>query len=176
MKNINILIILGLFVLLAGTTQPAQAVLMMSWVPSVHSVRTSGASNPSEGQIIDSAAQLNAVAGKFEGLLNAYSVNGKQNIEKQISATVDDLSSSLNEFNAVLNEVYPDLTEEEQLVIVNAYSLLEVYFVDLVAKANSVFDKNLFWIEYGEPLNDTNESSSPDPDRHIVQFKSGLED
>ena len=167
MKKTNMLVILGLFVFLIGVVQPVYA---DSWDynnrPILFYI---------EFGLTNHAAHLNAAISKFEGTLHAYSVSQNQNVEKQLFTAANDLSSSLNEFNAVLSEVYPDLTEEEQLVIVNVYSSLEVYFVDLVAKANLVFDKNLFWIEYGEPLNNTNESSSPDPDRHIVQFKSGLE-
>jgi len=162
MKKINILIILGLFVLLVGFAQPVYADLW-DWN-----------NNPETfGKYL---AQLNAATSKFEGLLQAYSVNKKQNTEKLLLTATNDLSASLNEFNAVLSEVYPDLTEEEQLAVEEAYSSIEVYFVDLVAKANFVFDKNLFWIEYGEPLNETSKSSDPEPARHIVTFKSGLED
>ena len=163
MKKTNILIVLGLLILLFGTAQPAYAGLAASWIPSVNSYHTGSSGLPG---VIDVVAQLNAATSKFEGLLNAYTsplrctCNGEQNIENQLLTAANDLSSSLDEFNTVLSEIYPDLTEEEQLAIDNAYSSLEVYFEDLFAKANSVFDKELFWIEYGEPLDKTSNSTT----------------
>src|SRR3990172_3622116 len=164
MKKNNILIIFGFFVLLFGAAQPTYA--------GIDSVQTFGlVLGPGQIKIIRPVAQLNAAASKFEGLLSATIATARaeasgsakldfNGLEKQLFTAANDLSASLNEFNTVLSEIYPDLTEEEQLAIDNAYSSLEVYFVDLVAKANSVFDKELFWIEYGEPLNKTSNSTT----------------
>jgi len=141
MKKINILIVLGLFVLLVGAAQPVQA----AGLRINHGVQEllTQVQKPIGSVIV---AQLNATASKFEGLLNAYSVNGKQNTEKQLFTAASDLSVSLNELNAVLSEVYPDLTEEEQLAVVEAYSSLGLYFEDLVAKTNLVFGREVLQI------------------------------
>ncbi|OGD67927.1 hypothetical protein A3F08_03525 [Candidatus Berkelbacteria bacterium RIFCSPHIGHO2_12_FULL_36_9] len=132
----------ALAVLLVGLVQPVQASF------NIQGLAQQAFVGPDQIKMASPVAQLNAAASKFEGLLDAYSVNGKQNTEKQLFTAASDLSTSLNEFNAVLSEVYPDLTEEEQLVIEEAYSQIGVYLEQLAAKANSVFGREVFRIEY----------------------------
>ena len=130
MKKINILIVLGLLILLFGMAQPVHAAN-----PGVLWAGSRGAASP---EITRGMAQLNSAISKFEGLLNAYSVNQDQNIEEQLLAASNDLSDSLEEFNSALAEVYPTLTEEQEPDVVEAYSSLRSYLEDLATKANLI--------------------------------------
>ncbi|MBI4295005.1 MAG: hypothetical protein HY669_02430 [Chloroflexi bacterium] len=163
MKKIHILIVLGLLILLFGTVQPAQAALTAHWAPSVSTVSSTGGGKPDSDPFMQAVAQLDAAASKFEGFLNAFSVNQKQNMEEQLLASEDDLSASLNEFNAVLSEVYPDLTEEEQLAVEEAYSLLGLYLEDLAARTNLVVGREVFQIEYNYKIFDIIDAISIGP-------------
>ncbi len=139
MKKLNILIILGLFVLFIDVIQQAQALKLGGTV---------------KGKYENDAANMNADISKFEGLLNAYSstqrsnpVNGIAVLESGLFTTANELSNSLEQFNTVLMEVYPTLSEEEQLAVVNAYSSLESYLEDLAAETNSIFGREILLIE-----------------------------
>lgn len=153
MKKINFLIVLGLFVLLAGVAQP---VFADAWdnnnAPGRFQIQFGSANE---------AAHLNAALGKFNGLLNAYFSHHDSevwnqpirsySIKKQLSIATNDLSSSLEQFNTALMEVYPTLSEEEQLAVREAYSSLGSYLEDLAAETNSIFGREVFRIEYGHP-------------------------
>ncbi len=153
MKNIKTLIILGFFVLLAGTIQPAYAL----WSVNAWTL----GDNAAKG-ITTEVAHFNAAASKFEGLLNAYSVNRKEGyiVEAKLSAATGDLSSSLEKLNTALMEIHPTLTEGEQLAVEEAYSQIGIYLEQLFANANSILGKELLRIEYGEPLNRTSNSTT----------------
>ena len=128
MKKINILIVLGLLILLFSMAQPAYA----------GPLRFYGMIGGEKPETQPPFAQLNAAISKFEGLLNAYSVNQDQNIEEQLLAASNDLSDSLEEFNSALAEVYPTLTEEQEPDVVEAYSSLRSYLEELATKANLI--------------------------------------
>jgi hypothetical protein len=81
---------------------------------------------------------LEAVA-KFEGTLQAYSVSGSPNIEEQVFLASDDLSASLESFNAELTDVYQDLSTEQKSALVDAYSSLGSYLDNLAGEANQIF-------------------------------------
>ena len=49
----------------------------------------------------------------------------------------------MDEFNTVLTEIYPDLTEEEQLAVEEAYSQMGVYLEQLDAKTLTLTGKSL---------------------------------
>lgn len=125
-----------LFVLLIGSVQPAYASRYAFGEKEIFIVAL-----PFE------TAQVTSATSKFEGLLNAYSVNHKQNIEQQLLASVDDLSTSLEQFNSALEETYPTLTEEEQLAVDEAYSSLRSYFEDLAVRTHSVSGREVFSIK-----------------------------
>lgn len=135
MKKINILIVLGLFVLLVGVAQPVYAGINTG-LGTIHIVRWNSA--------------VYATIAKFEGLLNAYAwletPAGMKAIENQISTTVTDLSSSLEELNAALLKKYPTLSEEDQLAVREAYSSLGLYLEDLAVETNVVFGREVFRI------------------------------
>ncbi len=160
MKKINILMVLGIFVLLVGVAQPAYAGVMGgNWIDPLMFPPKYQSPN------INEVAHLNVAVSKFEGLLNAYSVN--QKTVEQISVAASDLSSSLEEFNTALMEIYPTLSEEEQLAVREAYSLLGLYLEDLLVETNSVFGREVLRIEEGT------KSATDVPSEFLLQI--GLE-
>ncbi len=133
MKMRRALIAIGIFVLLVVAVQPAYA--------GAPAIARGFLMNIASSAIITEMAQLNAAAGKLDGLLNAYaqSINRDRDndiaIQTQLNKAADDLSSSLTEFNAAVAEVYPTLTEEEQLAVRQTYALLDLYLHSLAADA-----------------------------------------
>lgn len=128
--------------------------------PSIVSAGSTGAMVPGASVLTNAiggsfkqAAELNAAVSKFEGLLNAYSVNQKQNIERQLFTAADDLGNSLEQFNAALIEAYPTLSEEQQLAVQGAYAIsLRFDLYGDAAKANSVLGREVFKVVDGAPV------------------------
>ena len=145
MKKHNFLIISGLLVFLAGLARPACA---DQW---------NYTNNPTRFQIdlYYQSAHINAAVAKLEGTVRACSVSQNPQVAKQILAAIDYLSAALARFNTTLIEMYPTLSEEEQLAITEAYSSLGLYLEDLAAETNaetnSVFGKDIMVIIYEEP-------------------------
>lgn len=144
MKKINILIAFWVLALLVGLAQPVSA---DAWDYS---------NAPTRFQLsfdyncANEAAHVNAAISKFGGLLHSYSVNSNQNVEEQIFAVSDDLSASLKELNIALNEIYPDLDEDEQIATKETYLSLNFFLQNLAAEANSVFGEEIFGLRDGE--------------------------
>lgn len=158
MKRNIILVVTVFFVMLAGAAKPVQAGLAASWVPSVHSSNSGSWSIPKS--LSRKAAYLNSAVGRFEGLLNAYSVNQKKdaniaNKQVQLDNASRNLGNALEQFNLALLEVYPTLPEEEQSVVEEVYSSLGIYLEDLAEDANSVLGREVFRVEYSESSMDS---------------------
>jgi len=146
-KKATISVILTLFVLLISLAHPVSALPGQIWVGSANI--TSGIWEKNSAA---KPAQLNAAIAKFEGLLNAYAkvsgdIKGECKtstieIEERVLTASDKLSSSLEEFNTALAEIYPNMSEEEQLVVQEVYSSLTSYLDDLAKKANLIFSNS----------------------------------
>jgi hypothetical protein len=138
MKRAIVFVMLSVF-LVSVTSSTASAALMGTWVPSVSAVRGSELTETAVQQTFDTVAQLNADLLTFEGLLKAYSVSGGPNVEEQVFLASDDLSASLESFNAELTDVYQDLSEEQKSALKDVYSSLGSYIDNLAGEANQIF-------------------------------------
>jgi hypothetical protein len=111
----------------------ASAAILGTWVPCVATTRT-GVASRSFSSVIEAVAQ-------FEGTVQAYSVSGDPTVEEQVLLASDGISSSLESLNAELTEIYPSLDKVEQDAIVEAYSSMGSYLVDLADEANQIFQE-----------------------------------
>jgi hypothetical protein len=136
-----------LFILVHGLLSPttANAAMLGHWAPSVKSVITSQGDVRSQ-QIIVVVAHLNAATVRFEALVKAYSINHELPVEEQLFDAADDFSGALSALNTVLSEVYPDLSDADQLIIDDAYGWSSSYLNVLATQANSVQDIAVFTI------------------------------
>lgn len=80
-----------------------------------------------------------AAVHKFEGRLTAYSNSDNPSVEKQVFLASENSSASLEELNAAIKEIYPDLNEEDQRGVEDGYSSLGSYLQSLALEANQVF-------------------------------------
>jgi hypothetical protein len=130
----GLLIVLSLsLVLVSMFPTTASAALTTAWTPSV---KTVSVVTPSKSFF----SIIGAVA-KFEGTLQAYSVSEDPNLEEQLFLASDEISASLKSLNVELKEIFSSLDEDQQLAIIEVYSSLGSYLVELAEEANQVFQE-----------------------------------
>ena len=146
------------------------------WVGSFSTdVWTSSANNSVNGlPHLESAPFVVAAISKFEGTLTAYSHSSNPNVEKQVFAASDDISASLESLNAELREIYPSLSEEQQLAVEDAYLSLDLYLQNLATEANLILGEGNKSSNRFEVIDDDEKINENSPGRLWVSSASAI--
>jgi hypothetical protein len=131
LKRAIAFVMLAVF-LVSVMSSTASAAIMGTWVPSVQSVRgTSAGASRSFSSVIEAVA-------KFEGTLQAYSVNQSPKLEEQLTLASENLIDSAESLDAELTDIYSTLLPEQQTAFKEAYSSLVSYFEELNDEKNQL--------------------------------------
>jgi len=81
---------------------------------------------------------------RIEGLLNAIAHNDSPSVENQLFVATEAVFDAVDVLNDMMVDVYPSLSEDEQIAVEDAYEETMSNLELLLDEANQLFNQNVF--------------------------------